>query len=84
MIKRRRGRVEIDMRALRRDHQSALAISRDLVVWHIDENIMMYTATWWAESDHFEPISEGEIPPIYNIKATTNDAGETSVTFVKK
>lgn len=84
MNERRRGRVEIDMQALRRDHQSALALSRDLVIWRIDENIMMGTVTWWAESEHFEPTEKGEIPPKYQAEVSQSESGEISVTWVKQ
>lgn len=84
MAERRRGRVEIDMKALRRDHQSALALSRDLVIWRIDENIMMDTVTWWAESEHFEPVAEGEMPPEYQAEVSELDGGEMSVSWNKK
>lgn len=84
MTKYRRGRVEIDMQALRRDHQSALALSRDLVIWRIDENNMMDTVTWWAESEHFEPVHEGEIPPEYRAQVSTTDGGEITVAWIKQ
>lgn len=84
MNPRKRGRVTIDMQALRRDHQSALAISRDLVIWRIDENMMMDTVTWWAESEHFEPVHEGEIPPEYKAEVSQTMGGEISVAWIKQ
>lgn len=84
MAARKRGRVKIDMQTLRRDHDSALAISRDLVVWRIDENMMTDTATWWAESEYFEPVHEGEIPPEYTAQVSTTDAGEITVAWIKQ
>jgi hypothetical protein len=83
MNTRKRGKVTVDMKALRRDHQSALAISRDLVIWRIDENIMMDTVTWWAESEHFEPVHEGEVPPEYEAHVATSDSGKLSVAWIK-
>lgn len=84
MNQRRRGRVEIDMQALRRDHQSALAVSRDLVIWRIDENMMMDTVMWWAESEHFEPVEQGATPPQYKPKVSTSESGEITVAWIKK
>ncbi len=83
MPKRRRGRVTIDMKALRRDHQSALAISRDLVIWRIDENMMMDTVIWWAESEHFDQVQEGEMPPEYTAEVSQSQSGEISVAWIR-
>ena len=84
MATRKRGKVIIDMQLLRRDHQSALAISRDLVVWRTDENFMMDTMTWWAESEHFEPVHSGDVIPEYVAQVSTLGSGEISVAWVKR
>lgn len=84
MAHRRRGKVTIDMRALRRDRDAALAISRDLVIWHTEENMMMDTVTWWAESKLFDPIPEGQIPPEYQAKVTQHDNGEIAVAWERQ
>lgn len=83
-MKRRRGKVTIEMQVLRRDREAALAISRDLVIWRIDENMMMDTATWWAESEHFDLVGEAMIPPEYDAIIHKTDSGDVSVSWSKR
>jgi hypothetical protein len=69
---------------LRSCHEQALAISRDLVIWRIDENVMMGTVTWWAESEHFEPVHEGAVPPEYEARCLRESDGLFCVRFIKQ
>ena len=80
---RRTGLVTLDYDLLVRDQDIALAILRDLVVWRVDENLLMNTITYWAECRHFDPVKEGEFPPEYKAEVSIPERGSPSVSWRK-
>lgn len=76
--------MTLDFDDLRLDYDAALTLSRDLVVWRTEENFMMRTITWWAESNLFDPIPEHHNPPEYKAKVSTSSDGETTVKWIRQ
>lgn len=68
MMTRKRGTIHIDRRIL---HQTPLDIMgkalSGFVVWHTESRIDLDRITYHGEHPDFEPVSEAEIPPEYEM-----------------
>ena len=76
-----RGRFEVDFE-LMRDVPNARVMMKDMVVFHIETNLMMGTSLYWGDHPQFDEIEEGTVPPMYTAVVRL-ESNQYTVTWVK-
>jgi len=64
-IRKRRGWFTVPRELLEDDYDAVKDILSDVIVVAADNNFITRDITYWAYSEHFEPIDEGVAVPEY-------------------
>jgi hypothetical protein len=70
----RKGKFVIDRELMIRNYKSVMGILSTVLVIRAENDFMTDTITYWAYSEHFEPIAEGLMAPEYQAIITSHES----------
>ena len=77
----RKGKFVLDRELIIGDYKSVMHILSTVLVIRAENDFMTNAITYWAYSDHFEPIAEGLIAPEYQAIITRQENATDLVTW---
>ena len=80
----RKGKFVLDRELITDDYKSVMGILSTVLVIRAENDFMTDAITYWAYSDHFEPIAEGLAAPEYEAVITKQENATDVVTWRRK